>query len=205
MPEDTPNFRQIPPHNIRQKPSIAERRRRLDIVESLVIDCASIPEILRYFVEKEGLRFGRRTVERYVCFVEKRIQKAGESKRQLEIQKAKRRFERCFARAMSGNKKNILAAIAAQKSINSLLGLNAPKEEEEMSPDHLAELILRQRNEMELTRKRPDGIKHEILQLFYRYAVIGQDSNELIQEVLQMIQPATEQPQIDNTPDEKRA
>ncbi len=132
------------------KPTNAERRRRLDIVESLLTDCATVTDIRRYFAEKEGLRLGRRTVERYRELAEKRILKCAEPMRDREIRYAKLRLERCFARAISGGKKNILAAIAAQKAINTLLGLNAPKDPtDNMSVEELAKLVLQQQRERE--------------------------------------------------------
>src|SRR5436305_5010645 len=118
------------PRKTEPKPTKAEFRRRIDVTESLLIDCASVTDVKRYFAEKEGLILARRTVERYCELADARIVKASEPIRQMEIRKAKLRLERCYARAMSGGKKNIFAAIAAQKALNSLMGLNAPKDSE---------------------------------------------------------------------------
>ncbi len=142
------------PRKTEPKPTKAERRRRIDITESLVIDCASVTDIKRYFAEKEGLRLARRTVERYAEIAENRIVKVTEPIREREVKKAKLRLERCFARAISGNKKNVFAAIAAQKAINSLLGLNAPKDaEDEMTPVQFAALLAQQRKQEGTTNR----------------------------------------------------
>ena len=170
------------------KPTNTELRRRLDIVESLVIDCASVPDIMRYFTEKEGLKLARRTIEGYVQFVEKRIQKAAEPRRELEIRKAVRRFERCFARAISGNKKNVSAAIAAQKALNDLLGLNPRKDgEEELNIEQLASMMIAEQKEMDRIMRGPAGIRSEILDLCQRYKGLSVNSDELLQEMSQLL------------------
>src|SRR5438034_8746565 len=89
------------------KPTKAEMRRRIDVVESLLIDCASVTDIKRYFAEKEGLQLARRTVERYRELADKRIMKAAEPIREREVRTAKIRLERCYARSMSGRKPNV--------------------------------------------------------------------------------------------------
>src|SRR5438552_12809565 len=88
--------------NYKRKPTKTELRRRLAVVESLLIDCASVTEIMRYFEDRENLTLARRTIEQYVQIVEKRIQKAAEPIRQVEAILAKLRLERCFARAIPG-------------------------------------------------------------------------------------------------------
>lgn len=178
--------------NYHKKPTNTELRRRLDIVESLLIDCASVPEIMRYFAEKENLKLARRTIEQYVHIVEKRIQKAAEPLRELEIRKAVRRFERCFARAISGTKKNVAAAIAAQKALNDLLGLNPPKNnEEEQSMEQLAALIAVQYRQMEEATLGPSSIRDEILMLLERLQESGEDVTGLVGEIAQRIGPAS--------------
>jgi hypothetical protein len=77
------------PRRTELKPTKVEVRRRIDITESLLIDCASVTEIRRYFADKESLHLGRRTVERYAEIAEQRIVKAAEPIRGAEIQKAK--------------------------------------------------------------------------------------------------------------------
>jgi hypothetical protein len=164
------------------KPTKIELRRRLDIVESLVIDCASVTEIRRYLAEKEGLNLGRRTIERYVHTVEERIVKAAELRRDVEVQKAKRRLERCYARSMSGDRKNIFAGIAAQKAINGLLGLNSSKKETtpEMNMDAFVLSVIRETSEMERVTLGPLEIRDEILQLLQRYVEYGGSLPELL-------------------------
>lgn len=178
--------------NYHKKPTNTELRRRLDVVESLLIDCASIPEIMRYFAEKENLKLARRTIEQYVHVVEKRIQKAAEPKRELEIRKAVRRFERCFARAISGTKKNVAAAIAAQKALNDLLGLNPSKDgEEEHSMEEYAAAIASQYRAMEFATLGPSSIHDEILGLFAQLEASGEDVTGLVRVLAKRIGPAS--------------
>jgi hypothetical protein len=180
------------PRKTEVKPSKAERRRRIDITESLLIDCASVTEIRRYFAEKESLHLGRRTVERYAEIAEHRIVKGTEPLRQAEIRKAKRRLERCFARAMSGSKKNVFAAIAAQKAIIGLLALNPPKDDEEdMSVEELARQVVIQRKEMDLYSSGKIGITSEIEGMLDRYRSLGENPAELLQELSLRVEPKT--------------
>jgi hypothetical protein len=182
------------PRRTEVKPTKAEVRRRIDITESLLIDCASVTEIRRYFAEKEALHLGRRTVERYVEIAEHRIVKAAEPIRSAEIRKAKRRLERCYARAMMGSKKNVFAAIAAQKAINSLVGLNAPKDpDEHMNYERLAQMIVVQRKEMERQKSDSIGIYYEIMDLCDRYKALGEDTSALVQDLAKRFQPPNEQ------------
>jgi chromosome condensin MukBEF ATPase and DNA-binding subunit MukB len=174
--------------NYHKKPTNTELRRRLDIVESLLIDCASVPEIMRYFAEKENLKLARRTIEQYVHIVEKRIQRAAEPLRELEIRKAVRRFERCFARAISGTKKNVAAAIAAQKALNDLLGLNPPKDADDaQSMEQLAALIAVQYRQMDEATLGPASIRDEIFMLLDRLKESGEDVTGLAGEIVQRI------------------
>ena len=170
-------------HDYRKKPTKTELRRRLDIVESLVIDCASVPDIMRYLAEKEDLKLARRTIEQYVHIVEKRIEKAAEPRRTLEVRKAIRRFERCYARAISGPKKNIPAAIAAQKALNELLGLYR-KDDDEMSMHELAELIATQARDMEFATTGAPGLRDEMLKLIDRYKTSGEDMETLLGDLI---------------------
>jgi|GEM_PF-6812388 len=180
--------------NKKRKPTKAEIRKRLDLIESLVIDCASVTDIKRYLQEKEGVRLSRRTVERYRELAEQRILRTAESKREHEIKLAKARLERCFARAISGSKKNVFAAISAQKAINTLLGLNAPKDpEEQMNLEELAQMVVVHRKEMERQRGGPMGIYNEILDLLVRYEAAGEDPVMLVQDLAQRVQPPNDQ------------
>jgi hypothetical protein len=178
----------------RPKPSKAERRRRIDICESLLIDCASVTEIRRYFAEKEKLHLGRRTVERYAEIAEQRILKASEPIREVEMKKAKRRLERCFARAMTGSKKNVFAAIAAQKSINGLLGLNAPKfSPDDLTLEQLAHQVALERKSIDRLLNGPVGVSEEISQLLNLYQSFGEDPAELVRSMARWVESASKQ------------
>ncbi len=168
----------------RNKPSKTEIRRRIDITESLLIDCASVTEIARYFAEKEGLTLARRTVERYRELAEKRIEHVAEPVRERELHKAKLRLERCYARAITGNKKNVPAAIAAQKAINALLGLNALQDTSgEMTPAQFAELVVQQQKEMHRITLGTDGLRSEMEELIEQYREMGEEPMELLREL----------------------
>lgn len=190
----------MPDDRSKRKPTKAEIRKRLDLIESLVIDCASVTDIKRYLQEKEGVRLSRRTVERYSELAEQRILKTAESKREHEIKLAKLRLERCFARAISGSKKNVFAAISAQKAINSLLGLNAPKDvDEELNLERLAQMVVVQRKEMELQRGGSIGIYNEMRDLLARYEETGEDAVLLVQDLAQRVRPRKDPPKTNST------
>ena len=170
------------------KPTKAELRRRIDITESLLIDCATVTDTVRYFTDREGLVIARRTIERYRQLAEKRIVKAAEPIRHVEIGKAKLRLERCFARAMSGGKKNISAAIAALKVLNNLLGLHPQKDGEELFDiEKMAKLMVLEQKEMDRVMGGPLYLREEIAALVDRYKGTSPSSEELLREITELL------------------
>ncbi|HEY3876476.1 MAG TPA: hypothetical protein VGM92_13455, partial [Candidatus Kapabacteria bacterium] len=71
------------------RPTKLELERRLDIVESLLIDCATVGDICRYFAEQEKIPLARRTIERYREHADRRIGKIMAPQREQEIRYAK--------------------------------------------------------------------------------------------------------------------
>lgn len=108
-----------------KKTDDAEVTRRVDQIFHLMVKGKSRLQILQHASEKTTWKVSERTVDEYIARAKKLLAKHSEPKKAVELGKAFLRLEYLFDQNLGIN--DFKAALAVQKEINAMLGLNAPK------------------------------------------------------------------------------
>jgi len=115
-----------------KKATNAEASQRTRAVYEKLVQGASRAEILQY-VAKEAWGINERSIDYYIQRATKKLEKEAAPAREIELGKAKARLAMLFARSLQI--KDYKGALAIQKEINTLLGLNAPARQEHTGKD----------------------------------------------------------------------
>ena len=97
---------------------------RINQIVDLYIQGVTRLRDIRKYAEQQGWGVKDRAIEKYMARARKILQSSTEIEREGEIGKALARYELIFYKSFAA--KNYKVALAAQKSICDLFGLNAP-------------------------------------------------------------------------------
>lgn len=114
--------------NPNPRTSAHEKQQRVDVVYGWLIDGLPRHSILEKAKKGEGDKrppwdVSNATIDSYIAAARKQLVKDGQTRRDVELGKAVRRLERIFNRAFGVQ--DYQRALAAQRELNLLLGLNA--------------------------------------------------------------------------------
>lgn len=113
------------PRSESQKPTAVEKDKRVNQVLKLLLNGLSRAEICQFVSEKTDWNVDERTIDRYIAEANAIFKEKSNIIREQEIGKSLLRLENLYARNMQIT--DFKAALAVQKEINAMLGLNAPK------------------------------------------------------------------------------
>jgi len=97
---------------------------RINAIVDLYLQGVTRLRDIRTYSENENWQVGDRALEKYMTRARKILQKSAEAKRETEIGKAIGRYELLFYK--SYKVQDYKVALAAQRALCELLGLNAP-------------------------------------------------------------------------------
>lgn len=137
MPEHNPS-RQIEPHPRGNRTSEVQLDCRIREVERRLLSGAGYSELVVFCGGEFGI--SNNTAQRYITEANRRIKATHERDRELEIAKAKARYEEVIRLAFE--REELAVAINAQRSLDRLLGLDAPDRTEHRITDTLTEFFL---------------------------------------------------------------
>lgn len=103
---------------------------RINAVAEWLIEGCSRKQILQNVAKpiNEALfQISERQLDNYIKMANDRILSEAPVHLPTEIKKAKRRYEKVIHDAFTGPEKDLRAAVAAQKQLDTLLGTNAPR------------------------------------------------------------------------------
>ena len=110
----------------RNKPTKAEKEKRVLDVQDVLLMGLRPKEIWRYLAEKKKLEVSQRTVDRYIAEATEQIIAAAETHREYELGRAKKRLDHLYQRNIAIQ--DFKAALAVVRETNELLGLRAPQQ-----------------------------------------------------------------------------